>query len=313
MVTASIKDDLRSFRRSWVHHTGMQLATLTVLVATFTVVGFILSLSMNLKRVITAWGDGIQIAVYLSEDVGDKQTSTLEKQLAQMSGVSSVTFVSREKATDHFKSQMASYAPDLLSDAEFSHPFPASFQVSLKGGVQQSEDLKRLEELVAEISHLDGVEDVSYGQSWVKNYSAFVTALSASGGIVALILLAGGIFVVGNSIRASIASRREEIEILELVGATQSMIRRPYIAEGAMMGALAAVVALSMNFGLHLWQVSVMKSTLAFARIAEQFVFLDTASVCVLLACGAVLGGMGAWLTVRRINDGWAASQRFEG
>jgi cell division protein FtsX len=65
-VTSSIKDDLKSFKRSWVHHTGMQLATLTVLAATFSVIVFVLSISMNFKRILASWGDGVQMTVYLN-------------------------------------------------------------------------------------------------------------------------------------------------------------------------------------------------------------------------------------------------------
>jgi cell division transport system permease protein len=313
MVTSSIKDDLRSFRRSWVHHTGMQLATLTVLAATFTVVAYVFILSLNLKRVLSSWGDSVQLTVYLADDVSNVRTKELEEEFKSLHEVSTVKFIAREQATEKFRTQMASYAPDLLSDAEFSHPFPASFQLGLKAGVRGSADVAKLEELSAQLMKLEGVEDVSFGQSWVKNYSSFVSALSATGGVIATILLAGSVFVVGNSIRASIAARREEIEILELIGATKGMIRRPYIAEGALMGFVAAALALSVNLGLHLWQMSLMKSSLAFARIAAEFSFLDPLVVAALIFGGGVLGALGAWFTVRQINDGWAASQRAEG
>jgi cell division transport system permease protein len=311
-MSSSITDDLRSFRRSWVHHTGMQLATLTVLSATFTVVGFVFILSMNLKRVLTSWGDSVQVTVYLNEDIPETRVKALESEFIAMPEIGAVKYVAREQATEKFRTQMASYAPDLLSDAEFAHPFPASFQLGLKAGVREAADVARLEELSGRLMKIDGIEDVSFGQSWVKNYSSFVSALSASGSVVAAILLTGGIFVVGNSIRASIAARREEIEILELVGATRAMIRRPYIVEGAMMGIVASLFSLALNLGIHLWQVSVMKSSIAFARIAAEFSFLSPLMSVGLVVAGGVFGALGAWFTVRQINDGWAASQRLE-
>ena len=309
---ATIKDDLKNFRLSWVHHTGMQLATLSVLAATFSVIVFGLALSMNLKRVLSSWGDALQITVYLKDDLGDDEMKQLQVELESLRAVKSVSFVPREAATENFKGQMASYAPDLLTDADFANPFPASFKLSLKGGFSTDEEVRRIEAMAASIQKMNGVEDVSYGQSWVKNYTSFVSALYASSGVLAAIMILGSLFVVGNSIRASISARREEIEILELVGATSSMIRRPFVFEGAVMGALAATLAIVLNFILHFWQKSVLSSSLVLARLAPVVSFLDFASMLGFVLAGAAIGAFGAWVTVRRINDGWSARQGLE-
>lgn len=312
MVTASIKDDLRSFRRSWVHHTGMQLATLTVLAATLTVVGFVLSLSLNLSNLLASWGDNVQITVYLLEDVTEGDVARIRETLTRIREVAKVTYVPREVATNNFKMQMASYAPDLLDETDFESPFPASFRLALRAGVREDNDIRRLKEIADAIGNISGVEDVSYGQGWLQNYSSFVSALSTGGGVVISILLLGSLFVVGNSIRVSIAARREEIEILELVGATSSMIRKPYVMEGFMMGVISAMIALSINFGLFLWQKSLMASNLAFARLAGEFGYFDLGMLLGFLSAAGALGAIGAWLTVRTINDGWSARQRTE-
>jgi len=310
-VASSIKDDLKSFRRSWVHHTGMQLATLTVLASTFTVVVFVLALSMNLKRILASWGNGVQMTAYLNEDVSDQAVRDLKERLQAMDRFHDISFIPKEKATENFKTQMASYAPDLLVDADFSNPFPASFRMQLKDGVASETDVSKLEAISAEVQGFKGIEDVSYGQSWLRNYSSFVTTLYASGGVMAFVLLAGGLFVIGNSISSSIAARREEIEILELVGATSSMIRRPFVVEGAAMGVLAASFALVLNLFAHAWQKTMMASSLVLARIVPLISFFDVFTALMLLVLGAGLGALGAWLCVRKINDGWSASQRL--
>lgn len=309
-MKASIKDDLRSFRRSWIHHTGMQLATFTVLTATFAVVGFVLSLSLNLNRLLASWGDTVTLTAYLKEEVTTDRLEALQAEIKKMPVVSKIEHTPREAATERFKAQMASYAPGLLDDSDFANPFPASFRISLVGGVRTEEDVKTLETLAKQIGALNGIEDVSYGQSWVQNYSGFVSGLTTSGSVMMLIMLVGGLFVVGNSIRASIAARREEIEVLELIGATAGMIRRPYIAEGAFMGFLAAVTALGICFALHLWQTSLLSSNVALARVVGEVSFLGAFLSIGFTVGGAALGAFGAWLTIRKINDGWSASQR---
>jgi cell division transport system permease protein len=308
----AIKDDFRSFRRSWVHHTGMQLATLTVLAATFTVVVFVFSLSMNLQRVLSTWGQGIQMSVYLSEGLDADAIAKLRAEFESMPEVAKATYIPKEVATENFKKQMASYAPDLLSDSDFSNPFPASYRLSLNEGVATGGDVNRLEKLAGRIEKMNGVEDMSYGESWVRNYSAFLSSLNASGGVMALILIAGSMLVIGNSIRASISARREEIEILELVGATPSMIRRPFVTEGFFMGLTASGIAVALNLGVFFWQKSMLTSNLVLARLLPALSFLDIATIISFIGAGALLGAFGAWLTIRRINDGWSASQGLE-
>lgn len=311
-MTSSIKDDLKSFRRSWVHHTGMQMATMAVLVSTFAVAAFVMTISMNLNRILSSWGDGVQMTVYLQDDVDSERLSAIRSQLAAMKEFKEILHVPREVATENFKTQMASYAPDLLTDADFSNPFPASIKLSLKSGVASDQEAAKFEALATAIHEIEGVEDVSYGQGWVHNYTSFVSALRAAGGVMALVLLGGSLFVVGNAIRASISARREEIEILELVGATSAMIRRPFVFEGLATGALAAAIALLINFGLHMWQNSVLSSSLVLARLMPMMSFLSVSTILMFFVAGAGVGATGAWLTVRRINDGWSAKQGLE-
>lgn len=308
-MSSTYRDDLRSFRRSWVHHTGMQLATLSVLTATFTVVVFVFALSFNLKRILSSWGDTSQMTAYLKEDSSDESVRALKTKLESLTGVASVELIPAEVATESFKAQMASYAPDLLSDSDFSNPFPASLRVSLKRAVESEEDIARLEKLAKVIGAIPGVEDVSWGQGWVRNYSAVVSAINASGGVIMLILLCGSLFVIGNSIRASISARREEVAILELVGATSTMIRRPFVSEGFIMGTIAAVIAIVANAGLFYWQKLALSKTIALARVVPILSFMNPWLIIGFFFVGGFLGAIGAWLTVRKINDGWSASQ----
>ena len=244
------------------------------------------------------------------DGVNPSRVAALETEIKRVPGVEKITYISREVATENFRGQIASYAPDLLSDADFANPFPASFRISFKGAVKGPEDLKVLDKLAKRLGELDGVEDVSYGESWVRNYSSFVSTIAAGGVTLMVVLLIGGLFVIGNSVRASIATRREEIEILELIGATTHMIRRPYIVEGAFMGAAASLSALILNFFFHLWQMNLLHSSVALGRLAGQFSFMGFGFCSLFIVGGAALGALGAYLTIRRINTGWSALQK---
>lgn len=288
----------------------MQIATLVVLTATFSVVLFMATLTQNFKRVLTVWGENVQLAVYLEDGLSESAIQNLKTEFRKRSEVGSVEYVSKEKAADLFRDQMASYAPDLMSDSEFSTPFPASINLKLTGDSATETSVANLERMAVEIRKFDGVEDVSYGQSWVRNYASFVEVIQNAGLTIGMILLLGSIFIVGNSIRALLSGRRDEIEILELIGATADFIRKPYVFEGAMLSTVAVLLALALNGAIFSWQLSVMKKSLAFARIAQEFRYFSAMEAIFIVALAAALGALGAFITVRSMNDGWAAARK---
>lgn len=301
---------LDAIARSWRQHVGMQIATLAVLTATFAVVLFMVTLTANFKRVLAVWGESVQISVYLEDGLSETTIQALQNEFLARPEVASAEFVSKEKAADLFRDQMASYAPDLMSDSEFATPFPASINLKLKGNSATETNVAKLEVMAAEILKREGVEDVSYGQSWVRNYASFVKVIQSAGMAIGLILLLGSLFIIGNSIRALLSGRRDEIEILELIGATADFIRKPYILEGAMLSTVAILFALTLNGAIFSWQMSVMKKSLAFARIAQEFRYFSALEAISIVFLAASLGALGAFITVRSMNDGWAAARK---
>ncbi|MBN8540563.1 MAG: ABC transporter permease [Deltaproteobacteria bacterium] len=301
---------LDAIARSWRQHIGMQIATLAVLTATFAVVLFMVTLTQNFKRVLAVWGENVQISVYLEDGLSEAAIQNLKSEFGARREVASVEYLSKEKAADLFRDQMASYAPDLMSDSEFSTPFPASINLKLKGDSTNETNVAKLEAIAAEILKHEGVEDVSYGQSWVRNYASFVKVIQNAGLAIGVILLLGSLFIIGNSIRALLSGRRDEIEILELIGATADFIRKPYVVEGAMLSTIAIVMALTLNGAIFSWQMSIMKKSLAFARIAQEFRYFTAVEALTIAVLAAALGALGAFITVRSMNDGWSAARK---
>lgn len=296
----------KSIARSWRHHFGTQLSTLIVLCGAFTVIVCTFLISQNLTRVLSSWGETVQVTAYVDESTEESLIEKLETQIKKLDSIVKIEFVGREQATEKFKEQIASYAPGLLNDSDFANPFPASFRLTLADGTKPDQ-LKQVSE---KIQSLEGIEEVSYGQSWISNYSTFANVISNFGRGLVLLLLAGGLMIVGNAVRASVAVRREDIEILELVGATKSMIRTPFLVEGAFLGLVAAALALLINFALYEVATDVLSQNLNFMRFTEVLTFANAATVVGVLALGSVVGLLGALLAVRSLNDGWAASRR---
>lgn len=292
--------------RTWKKHTGTQLATLSVLVAAFTIITLLLTLSLNTQRVLASWGDSVGMTVYLEDSMSQEQVSKLKTQLQEMHELESVEFFSKEKTKKDLQSELS----QVLSGLESENLFPASFLLKFKGN--HSEESSIIEQTGRNIAAFTGVEDVSYGQDWVRNYQSFIVNVYQLGAVFIIALLLGGAFVIGNSLRIAIVQRRDEIEILELVGATYQMIRRPYLFQGLFMGFWAGAFSLAISYAVYQLGVQAMREQLEFFAISSQIKFLPLTWMLVVLIAAMFLGFIGSYLTVRSLNHGWAASQRVQ-
>ncbi len=299
----------REFLRSWSKQPGMQLATLTVLTGTFTVIAVFMGLQQNLGSILSRWGETVQITAYLEdrlfleEDI-DEHIDKLKDDIRSYPATNQVEFVSKEKAVERFQKRMGTYVPDILGDESLGSPLPASLEIQLNQSWRNPGQFDALVNMAGEIAKLVGVEEVSYGQDWVKNYASVVGFFNSSSSALIVLLLAGSLLVVGNSIRSSIYQRREEIEILELVGATPRMIRAPYLMEGALMGFLAAGLALIIAAVLAFWQIELFTENLGFLGLSGTLGYLGLARSLGVLLLGIVFGLLGSYFCVWKISRG---------
>ncbi|MCB0420737.1 MAG: ABC transporter permease [Bdellovibrionales bacterium] len=298
----------RNFSRSWRHHTTLQITTLAVLTGTFVVITLSLLIHHNLDKILSRWGNSMQMSVYLNDDLTDDQRSTVEKFLKEKVENRGVTYFSKEDAARLFKEKLKDLVPDLLEDKEFGNPLPASFEVKFNSRFSRDSEMNKLLEEVKQIESLAGVEDVLYGQGWVENY-VFLVSSFKWGSLAAIFLLVIGTFlVIGNSIKSSIAQRQDEIEVLELFGATSTMIQVPFILEGALLGLFASAGSLVVCYFFYLGQESVLSGSLEFWGLSQVLSFLSIGKILSILFLGVFAGALGSYFCVYRLNNGWAAA-----
>ncbi len=301
---------LANIRRSWSHHAWLQLATLTVLVATYSVVLTFLTFGYNLKSILSMWGDSVQMTVYVNDEITPDKVEALSKQLKSLDSIEDIRFISRQEAAEKFKMDMSGFMPEMLNDQDFSTPFPASFILRFKDSLREKLDSEKLGRIAKQIAALDGAEDISYGQEWLQNYASFVSGINMLGLVLIVILLCGSIFVIGNAVKTTIFVRREEIEILELFGATKSFIRTPYIIDGAVLGFMASLVAITLtSIAASALRQSITIQSI-FIAVKSQFHFLPFWLTALFLVLGTSFGAASAYFFVGRLNHGWLAAKR---
>lgn len=289
---------------------GLQFSTFLILAASFSVVTGMLLVGENLQRVLTLWGESLQMSVYLSENITPETTDQLRETLLKDKEIDKVQFVTREEALGQFREQMASYAPDLLGDNDLLKMIPSSFQFSLNKNIAPEDQLSTMQSIATRLQIQPGVEEVNYGQDWVKSYSQVTAAVKWAGMFFITVILAAAIFVIANCLRSSIYQRKEEIEVLELIGATTNYVRKPFILEGIALCFFGALVGLGISYGFFIVAQDALKGQLSLLQIAQHIQFLKPETIALILVAAVILGFLSALQSLTSLNDGWSASQK---
>ncbi len=288
----------------------LKISTWITLTACFCVLTGAVLFASNLSRVLTLWGDDIQITAYLAPETTDEQAQVVQTAIQQNRQAGRIEFINRERALKEFREQLASYAPDLAGDRELLSVIPASFQVSLAAVLSPEQHFQAIQTLAQQIHQIPGIEEVRFGQEWVKKYAALISTTQRTFLFVGIVLVLAAFFVIGNTVRAAIEARRHEIEVLELVGATTWMIRKPFLVEGVTIGALAAATSLGLMGLLFTNVKDLIAHEMDSAVLAAQLSFLSPViAICFVLGAG-LLGLAASYLCLRRINSGFAAAGR---
>jgi cell division transport system permease protein len=284
----------------------LHLTTLSILTGTFSICLIISSLLINMNALLSRWGKDVKMSVYLKDESPVAEIESLKKQIKAFDEVAAVEFISTEQAKNSFSEQMKNFAPELINDSELQTAFPSSLVLSFADKTAGSV----LQTLAEKIKSFRLVESVSYGQEWLDTYSQWLGAMTKAGATVLIILSLSVLFIVGNSIQSSIAQRKDEVEILELIGATASRIRSPFIFEGAVLGLCSSALAVLISHLFFRMQSSLVDSQLSLLGVSSQFAatpWLISFTFCVF---ATLISSLGAYLCVARINSGWASASK---
>jgi len=268
---------------------------------TFACVGVFLLLYVNLRAMALSLEQDIQIMVYLHDDVTGQMTSEIEQQLKVDRAIASLVFVSKEQALADFQAQFP--AESHLLQGLGRNPLPASFVVTMTAESRSSDAMRRWADRTQLIP---GVGQVQYSQEWVEVLAGMVRYIEAAAIIVGIILSAASVTIIANTIRLALYSRREEIDILSLIGASRTFIRVPYLLEGAALGLLGSALSLViLKAGFELFRHEI-RSASRFLGVDTVITFFPFEMCVVLVGVGLFLGCAGSFLSLLRFGEGRA-------
>ncbi len=295
--------------QAWKGKVVLNLFVLWALFASFSVLNIGVLAALNFETLSQSWGSQVEMNVYLKPEVSNR--TDLESFISKSALVSAIRFISQESAILGLQEQMASHAPDLLKDPGLLQIIPSSLQVEFKKVVDRQGLNAQLGSLAQEIKSRPEVEDVQYGLGWLEQFSAIVKVFRQVGFSLFGILFLGCLFMVLFVIRNSINQRREEIEIMELVGASQSYIRWPFVFEGIFFCSVAGGLSLIATSLLFEKFKQVLIGEELFFYIAHQIRPLSVLSTTVLMATFVFIGATAAAVCVLRLNSGFSAAEKL--
>jgi len=260
------------------------LSTLTIALALFVLGGFLL-VTANLDRLGVEWSRAAELSIYLKDDVTPAERRAVELAVAPSDVVAAHEYVSKADALARFKQTFSdlSAAMDTLGE----NPLPASIEVRLRPGTGASANVDLL---AAKVRQLPGVADVRYDRQWLARLVSAIGIIRGVGLVLGTVLTFAAALTVANVVRLALYARRDELEIMQLVGAPQAYIRGPFVMEGVMQGGIGALVALVVLGSAFVALRGRYLVPLAAAMNVSYVQFLP-AELCVLLVVGGMVVG----------------------
>ena len=280
----------------WRARGAALLAIATIGLGLF-VLGFFLLLNANLQRLVDRWSESAELSVFLDDRTTPEQLKTIDATIERSRLTLQREYVSKDQALERFRADF----PDLAATAGAAgrNPMPASFELRLRPDA--SDATGAVEALATSLRGVAGVSDVRYDRQWLARLDAIIRGARIAGMVVVALLGLAAAMTVANVVRLGAAARRDEIEIMQLVGAPFAYVRGPFVAEGVLQGgagALIAIVTLATVF--HAFRLRFGAVTAA-AFGETGLTFLSLPVVVVLLMGGMALGCLGGYAVARRV------------
>jgi len=252
-------------------------------------------MSNNLQYTARQLSKDLSAVLYLEKNLSSTDIDRIKSKLEKSSLVTKIQFTTSEQALQKFRQKF----PQLegIIDNLNINPFPASFEISIKEKDLSSEEIKAF---LQGVKNTKGIEDVQFNQDLIEKMHSLSRLVKAVGGFLGGILILASFFIISNVIKLNVFSRREEIEILRLVGATNSFIRFPFLLEGIILGIIGVLFSFFLLFLVIKIFPLYVGTPLGALQELINFRYLSWIQSLLLIAGGAFIGLFGSLSSLAR-------------
>jgi cell division transport system permease protein len=275
----SFREGLAGFRRARL----AVVVSVSTIAITLWVLGVFLVFTVNAQRILTHLKEKMTVEVFIDESLSSEGVRDLEKDIESVPGVQGAVFISKDEALKRFAAEFGEDPEPLLGE----NPLPASFEVRLTQAYRTPGLTARV---VAQLRALKGVEEALYHEKLLATVDRYGRIALIASGILVVIGFFVTVVLIVNTLRLTILSHRQSIQIMSLVGATRGFIRRPYVIQGLLQGLLGGCIA---SVGVWIVEQIVTHQFPQLALEPDWLVFLP-------IALGLAIGGVASRIGIRR-------------
>jgi cell division transport system permease protein len=250
---------------------------------------------VNLQSMAEGWSDKVQVTAYFDTEPAPLAVAALKGRVKAIAGTSKVVFVSQAEAEQRLRSRLK--GQESLLEGITPEVLPASLEISLD---REHRDSASVAAYVASLKQISGITEVQYGEEWVKRFSSFMNLFRLMGMLLGGFLAIMVLFIVSNTIKLTIYARKDELELLGLVGATRFFIKAPFLIEGVLEGALGALLSVVALLGCYWAFLQNAGNFLGVNPAAAGLSFLPVSYLAGILLGGVLLGFIGSATSLRR-------------
>jgi len=271
----------------------VSISIITFSLSTF---GLFLLTAGNLSRLIGRWTENIQVNVFLQKGTDRKDVKRLESIIRSSACVARYAYINEEEALRRFHSYYPSMR-ELTAELE-TNPFPPSYEITIRREFQNN---RAVQELVKQMRSDPHVEDVEYDQEWIDRVQFIIGFVRTVGLFFGGVLMFTAMFSISNVIKLMVQSRKDEIEIMRLVGATNAFIKGPFLTEGILQGLLGGILATLILFSVYQAILTRLLTLNAPFFSANQLQFLTNWMMVALIGGGMLVGFLGSFFSLRKL------------
>ena len=281
------------FRNIWTNRM-MSTASICVLMSCLILIGGASMIFLNIDSLLGRIEEENVIMVYVEDDTTDSDLRSMERSLNRISNIKEVDFIAKEDAWQEQLETMEPAQAEFFLEISSDIPLPDAYKITV-------EDLSLFDETVREIKRLDHIDMVRENRDLAKRLVSIRHGVEIIAIVIVVVLLAISVFIISNTIRLTVYSRRLEISIMKSVGATNSFVRLPFIVEGMILGIISGVVSLGLVWVFYNFAVSQFTDILGYLSL-DALNFQDYALIMLgaFVVIGIFTGVGGSAITMGR-------------
>ncbi len=290
MFGRSIRDAFRSVFRNF----SLSLASISCITITLIIVAIALLASLNVNNFTKLIKEDVTIVVFIDREVDENKIGVIRARIDQGDNIASIEYKSKKEIREEMQASSSILEASMRDWDEDENPLMATFQIKVK-------DIEKIEETASVIEKIEGVHSVNYGKTMINKFLSAFKVIEKCTIVAVILLIVVTIFLIVNTIKLTIFSRKREISIMRLVGAGNFSIKIPFVIEGMVLGMIGSLIpVLIVIYGYYAFYQHFdgqLYSPLIRLITPEPFIYIISG---IIILIGMIVGMLGSYQAVRR-------------